>query len=260
MGIEYVFKNVDEYTINTFQVYKNWATGDFSASVSPATQSTDPAFRNTLSYTPANTLWDSIHHLFYDTGSGLYNTFAPYTVTQSLTSSAVVISIDNAYIGEGIRPGSITMESASILVTDDAVGNLYDGTTLVGNAFYPLGIIVVTNTSSIYQSMPNDKSNFVMNYKSTVTINENNVLLNIVPSEFNMTCNPTAATLELIDSSSALYDYPYQDFIASESFSPYITTIGLYDDKFNLVAVAKFAKPLKKSTDIPMSIAIRWDM
>jgi len=250
MGIEYIFKAVDEYTVNTFQVYKNWVSGEFSASINSATKSTDPDFRSTLSYSVANTLWDSIFHLFYRTG--LYNTFAPSTATQSLGSNAVVVSIDNEYIGEGIRPGSITITAGSASVADDGLGNLYDGTSFVGNAFYPLGIIVITSPS--YQAL---MSGSTINFKSTVTINENNVLLNIVPSEYNLTFNPSAAKL---DASSSLYDYPYQDFIQSESFSPYITTIGLYDDKFNLVAVAKLAKPLKKSLDIPMSFAVRWDM
>lgn len=256
MGIEYIFKKVDEYSTNTFQVYKNWVLtestiGQFSSSVNPATQSADAFFTSSMS--TANVLWDSIFNLFYRTGSNLYNTFSPFTVTQSLSSSAVVVSIGNAYIGETIRPGSITIESASVLVSDDGVGNLYDGTTFVGNAFYPQGLIVITSAN--YQTLVSSGSEFVLNYKSTVTINERSVLFNIVPSEFNMTFNPSAT-----NPTSSLPDYPYQGFVTSESFSPYITTIGLYDDNFNLLAVAKFAKPLKKSTDIPMSIAVRWDM
>ena len=37
----------------------------------------------------------------------------------------------------------------------------------------------------------------------------------------------------------------------------YITTIGLYDDEKNLVAVAKLSKPIKKTIEKEMVIKIR---
>ncbi len=41
--------------------------------------------------------------------------------------------------------------------------------------------------------------------------------------------------------------------------APFITTIGLYDDNCDLVAVAKLPQPIKSETDIPVNFIIRFD-
>lgn len=41
--------------------------------------------------------------------------------------------------------------------------------------------------------------------------------------------------------------------------SPFITTIGLYDDDCNLLAVAKLAKPVKSLPEIPINFIVRFD-
>ena len=44
------------------------------------------------------------------------------------------------------------------------------------------------------------------------------------------------------------------------SFQPYVTTVGLYDDDNDLLAIAKLGKPIKKSTKIPMTFRIEIDI
>jgi hypothetical protein len=41
--------------------------------------------------------------------------------------------------------------------------------------------------------------------------------------------------------------------------APYITTIGLYDDGLNMVAVAKLPKPIKSLPDYPVNFIVRFD-
>ena len=41
--------------------------------------------------------------------------------------------------------------------------------------------------------------------------------------------------------------------------APFITTIGLYDDDMDLVAVAKLPQPIKSEPDIPVNFIIRFD-
>ena len=41
--------------------------------------------------------------------------------------------------------------------------------------------------------------------------------------------------------------------------SPFITTIGLYDDNCDLVAVAKLPRPIKSEPDIPVNFIVRFD-
>ena len=41
--------------------------------------------------------------------------------------------------------------------------------------------------------------------------------------------------------------------------APYITTIGLYDDELNMVAVAKLPRPIKSLPDYPLNFIVRFD-
>jgi hypothetical protein len=41
--------------------------------------------------------------------------------------------------------------------------------------------------------------------------------------------------------------------------SPFITTIGLYDDNCDLVAVAKLPQPIKSEHDITVNFIVRFD-
>jgi hypothetical protein len=41
--------------------------------------------------------------------------------------------------------------------------------------------------------------------------------------------------------------------------APFITTIGLYDNELNMVAVAKLARPMKSLPDYPLNFIIRFD-
>jgi hypothetical protein len=45
----------------------------------------------------------------------------------------------------------------------------------------------------------------------------------------------------------------------SGTVRPYITTIGLYNDKAELVAIGKLANPVTKLDDVDMNFIIRWD-
>jgi hypothetical protein len=51
-------------------------------------------------------------------------------------------------------------------------------------------------------------------------------------------------------------------FVSSsdDTLAPYITTIGLYDDLNNCIAVGKLAKPIKNDPLLPLTFIVRWDM
>ena len=55
-------------------------------------------------------------------------------------------------------------------------------------------------------------------------------------------------------------DQTYFPFVSSSDFAPYITTIGLYDDAGQLVAIGKLAQPIKKRNDVDMNFLIRIDL
>lgn len=90
-------------------------------------------------------------------------------------------------------------------------------------------------------------------WNSTVTIHEHEILCRIREDEFNVTLNPTI--LKKQENS-----YIPQDFTFSSSFTPYITTIGLYNEKAELLAIGKLANAIKKRPDVDLNIIIRYDL
>ena len=49
-------------------------------------------------------------------------------------------------------------------------------------------------------------------------------------------------------------------FVTSSDFYPYVSTIGLYDDKNNLLVVGKLAHPIKLSDELDTTFVIRFDV
>jgi len=48
-------------------------------------------------------------------------------------------------------------------------------------------------------------------------------------------------------------------FVTASYFNPYVTTVGLYDDEQNLLAVGKLSQPLPTSTTTDTTILINID-
>ena len=51
----------------------------------------------------------------------------------------------------------------------------------------------------------------------------------------------------------------YSNFVTHSAFNPYITSVGLYEDNIELLAVAKLARPIKKPKEYDISFTIRFD-
>ena len=56
-------------------------------------------------------------------------------------------------------------------------------------------------------------------------------------------------------------DYMYSSSVdpTGSYLAPYITTIGLYDDELNMIAIAKLPKPIKSLPDYPLNFIVRFD-
>jgi hypothetical protein len=122
-------------------------------------------------------------------------------------------------------------------------------TNIVGNVFYNLGLVIISSPNPIYNDIINI-DNFNAYYKSTKQINEFSALINVQADQFNSSLNSSL----LNDDMST-----YQSYITGSEFSPYITTIGLYDNNSKLLAIAKLAQPIKKRSDIDLSFLIQID-
>jgi len=190
-------------------------------------------------------------------------TFAKYFPTAS-DSTIGVISIPSRLFGNYIQPNSFIWKSSSFTITDDGEGNLISGSTIYGNIFYYQGLAIITSGSSA------DILNFVTSsavtcsFSSSLTIYETQYKCTIRSNEFNATLNPSAEVSGSIFSYSGSYFYQPKGGVPTDNttgsyFSPYVTTVGLYDEDQNLLAIGKLAQPLPTSATTDTTILINID-
>jgi len=206
-----------------------------------------------------------------------------------LENNIAVFSIPQIYYGEGIKVGTVELEDEQLgrTYTDDGYSNLIDsGSNIKGNIFYDRGLIVVAKDIVSGSVL----SQFTLNFRSTKTIYENEIFISVLESEFNYSQNPSALTEDggvvnthivqrpgsirpgdLVTASfynagtkiiNDEFSY-YEDNVSLDQtgsfLAPYITTIGLYDNELNMVAVAKLPQPIKSTPDYPVNFIIRFD-
>jgi len=203
--------------------------------------------------------------------TGRYENYLQTTLTQSRyfptgsNSQVGVISIPSKLFGDSIQPYSFnyTFISASTThsLTDDGEGNLVSASINVGNIIYPHGLAIITNQGLASGSI--DVTNVTCSFSSSYTIYETQYKATIRDNEFNYTLNPTVVSSSYSVSGS-WYNFVYPtgsvyDYVTGSYFSPFITTIGLYSDNQELLAVAKLAQPLQASNTTDTTIIINLD-
>ena len=304
-----------DIVVRPFKVYKEWTLDEDDITASYGVYQTgsfnaDTDIKNSDG-TSKRTLYRSIKSQFYlNPATSSILTEVGKRESYSSTNERVigdtigVLSIPQQYYGEGVKIGSLQVEYGSITATDDGNSNLIDSASNIkGNIFYDRGLIVLTDGITDGSSL----STFDISYRSTMTINENEIFISVLENEFNVSQNPTAVyevggtkqtisvsklpPSRLVDQeyvSQSFYNagskyiknsnYPFvsslngskvgsfDDYIVSSSvdqtgsyLAPFITTIGLYDDTNNMVAVAKLPQPIKSLPDYPVNFIVRFD-
>jgi hypothetical protein len=185
-----------------------------------------------------------------------------------------VISIPSNLFGEYLKPGTVSISDGTMTLLDDGNGNMIYNNLKYGDVIYEHGMIILTSggTSSepgygftTYGSgtyginVVNIINSFITglnvtcSFQSAITIYESQYKCTIRENEFNFSQNPT------IISGSSNSGIVY-NFATGSYFSPYVTTVGLYDNSYNLLAVAKLAQPLPTSAVTDTSILINLDL
>jgi hypothetical protein len=195
-----------------------------------------------------------------------------------------VISIPSRLFGDYIQPNSFTFTAPSGSLRDDGEGNILDETNaIIGNIFYYHGLITivseqaagygfVTYGAAIYGGAAGDNdsilnyitaSNITCSFSSSYKIYETQYKCTIRENEFNFSQNPSLSSgSTLISSSMGTFFTPGQyltDNVTGSYFSPYVTTVGLYDENQNLLAVGKLSQPLPVSPTTDTTILINLD-
>lgn len=90
-----------------------------------------------------------------------------------------------------------------------------------------------------------------ISFMSSYRIYENQYKCTVRENEFNYTQNPSAR------SGSGEF---YYSFVTGSSFSPYVTTIGLYNDNKELLVVGKLSQPIPISLDTDTTFIVNFDI
>jgi hypothetical protein len=125
----------------------------------------------------------------------------------------------------------------------------------VGNVFYKQGLLTLTNTQTYEQSTPYaNQLASQLTYRSTQTIYETEVSCTITPGEFGFSSNPT---LHVYD--PRIGQFKLRSFATGSDFRPYVTQIGLYDDRGRLLVVGKTSQPIKAPDNVDTTFVLKFD-
>jgi hypothetical protein len=283
-----------DIVIRPFKVYKEWAFTETDKDEVDVKWGLSGSFGD-FDATDANdirgVIYRSIEAQFYRNSAtasimtevGRRKSYSS-TTERNLESQFALFSIPQIYYGEGIKPGSLTLTTGSVTYTDDGFSNLIDSASNIkGNILYDRGFVIATKDIQSGSSF----TDYSLQFRSTKTIFENEIFISVLESEFNASTNPTALTdidselvIAILDDPITKQKYTGSffniksakvnplfweyDFSASNDptgsyLAPYITTIGLYDNEMNMVAVAKLPQPIKSLPDYPLNFIIRFD-
>lgn len=190
-----------------------------------------------------------------------------------------VVSIPTKIFGDRVVPGSFRWTcpaysgSGGGTLYDDGEGRILSASKKVGNIVYSHGMATVTSnfidsgygyylygddTGSLYGAGFSEEnwffsffsgSSVTASFSSSYEIYETQYKVTVDQDSYNYTLNPTVSS----GSGGDLYDYATGSY-----FAPYVTSVGLYNDNYELMAVAKLAQPLQisKTTDTTILINI----
>ena len=201
---------------------------------------------------------------------------------RTIGNKMLVISIPRYIVGTGIKPGAINIELPTIdeqdlyvdlgyiltgyfiellgsldlsdgVISDSTEGTLVVRTSLgdfirVGDINYLHGIITITHPELVNAYIadgiiPN------LSFKSTKEIHSYNTHCTILAEELNHTLNPSVKVSGSIGEIKSQFMIP--------EFTPYITTVGLYNASNELIAVGKMSQPVPKSDQTDMVFVIK---
>jgi hypothetical protein len=157
---------------------------------------------------------------------------------------------------------SATSLPAPLLEGNFTYGNEgFDLVAVNGTNFTIDSPLLLTGSTTVQLNYNSTASHdYTLKFKNTHLIFEHEYQCSVDEEEYNFTQNVTVKKNKSI-SDTSLVDCITSSIDNSQItlFKPYTSTIGLYDDDYNLLAVAKLAQPMKMSEETDVTFVIRYD-
>jgi hypothetical protein len=201
-------------------------------------------------------------------------------VTLGYMQETPILVIEDPLLGRPpiwIEPDPILIESYTY--QDDGEGNLYISGSIprqnVGDIVYTHGMVMITDVShaSFIKSCLDNKfsrRNCSLLWQSSLPIFTHNYHCRVRDLEYNLTYNPSALSSSIktvydnvgniYSTASAQNNGVINNNLTGSAFQPYITTVGLYNDANQLIAVGKMPRPVPKSANTEMTIIVKIDI
>ena len=156
--------------------------------------------------------------------------------------------------------GNVCYEHGNLILTpiSESEGNPYSTelsalslvgrSILIGQPGYPSG-----------SGQPHGIDSFTVGFSSSVTLYEHQYKCVVRENEFGYSLNPSLLSGSQSEAPLLGTNYVYKDFATGSYFSPYITTVGLYDNDQNLLAIGKLSTPTKVPMNADLEIQIAFD-
>ena len=284
--------NKQDAYITSYTAHKTWVAvkddlANYGVNVYTALSSSGDIYVEQTTSTTDNQLqelvYKNLHHLYYtrfNSGSAISSSYYNYDQTtlhesasRQLYTTASLVSIPKEVYGHAIKPGSFAMsvgentgryvsssfvsggyiiESArdGFRIYDDGEGVLRDAIqngAKVGDIIYTHGHAIITDETTVTEL----QDEYTVGWQSSHTVYTHHYRCKINESQLNYSQNPS------IKSGSNGYVY---DFATGSYFQPYITTVGLYNDANELIAIGKLAQPVPKSRYTDMTFVVNFDI
>ena len=110
-----------------------------------------------------------------------------------------------------------------------------------------------------FASGVNELQNLTIGWSSSVTLYEHQYKCVVRENEFGYSLNPSLLSGSQSQPAVPGTNYVYKDFATGWYFSPYITTVGLYDNDQNLLAIGKLSVPTKVPMNADLEIQVAFD-
>jgi hypothetical protein len=216
------------------------------------------------SVSPINTIWGlTAQHKFIAFGNRVEFYTAGTLVYTYFITDPILLTGTKFYLYKNIDAGGgsrYVMDNLSI----DSYTTYSVPPPSIGSVNYGLGLIALKQfTGSFSSSIVTDAgcyfntgSQVNVKFNATQTIYEHQVICTMDAGEFNYSTNPSVTS----GSSSVSGTGRIIDMFATQSLTPYMTTVGCYTNRGELVALGKFPRPIKRAPDTQQTVIVRFDI
>lgn len=162
----------------------------------------------------------------------------------ALNITGAIVNVPQVLYGTRLLPSTIKIDDDGSIYEDDGLGGMYTGSVLAGTVFYDHGLIFF-GSPFVPQSA---RTMLTASFSGSHEIPMNMYMCKAPRGEVNFSNNP---------SYTRYASGSNRNEITTKNPKTFITTVGLYDENYQLVGVAKVATPILNEEDSAVTFRLK---